>query len=102
MAKLIVLNNHLTKLERVPRFAAEALVLGVAPFAPHLAEPGSLYIESRVEGDVLDRLRDRGHQVVEAGPWSLGRICAVGRDPQHGMLSAAANPRGGQGYAAGR
>jgi len=38
VAKLIVLNNHLTKLERVPRFAAEALVLGVAPFAPHLAE----------------------------------------------------------------
>ncbi|WP_034265950.1 leucine--tRNA ligase [Actinospica robiniae] len=38
VAKLIVLNNHLTKLERVPRSAAEALVLGVAPFAPHLAE----------------------------------------------------------------
>jgi leucyl-tRNA synthetase len=38
VAKLIVLNNHLTKLERVPRAAAEALVLGVAPFAPHMAE----------------------------------------------------------------
>ena len=38
VAKLIVLNNQLTKLDRVPRFAAEALVLGVAPFAPHLAE----------------------------------------------------------------
>jgi leucyl-tRNA synthetase len=38
VAKLIVLNNHLTKLERVPRSAAEALVLAVAPFAPHLAE----------------------------------------------------------------
>ncbi|MBR7833923.1 leucine--tRNA ligase [Actinospica durhamensis] len=38
VAKLIVLNNHLTKLERVPRSSAEALVLAVAPFAPHLAE----------------------------------------------------------------
>jgi leucyl-tRNA synthetase len=38
IAKLIVLNNHLTKLERVPRQSAEMLVLGVAPFAPHLAE----------------------------------------------------------------
>jgi leucyl-tRNA synthetase len=38
VAKLIVLNNHLTKLERVPRSCAEALVLAVAPFAPHLAE----------------------------------------------------------------
>ena len=38
IAKLIVLNNHLTKLEEVPRGVAELLVLGVAPFAPHLAE----------------------------------------------------------------
>ena len=71
-------------------------------FAPHTAEPGSLYIESRVESDVLGQLRDRGHEVVEAGAWSLGRLCAVGRDPETRLLSAAANPRGGQGYAAGR
>ena len=38
IAKLIVLNNHLTKLDRVPRQSAETLVLAVAPFAPHLAE----------------------------------------------------------------
>jgi leucyl-tRNA synthetase len=38
IAKLIVLNNHLTKLDEVPRPVAEMLVLGVAPFAPHLAE----------------------------------------------------------------
>jgi gamma-glutamyltranspeptidase/glutathione hydrolase len=71
-------------------------------FAPHTAEPGSLYIESRVPGDVLNELRDRGHVVIDAGAWSLGRLCVVGRDPKTGILSAAANPRGGQGYAAGR
>ncbi|MBO1750717.1 leucine--tRNA ligase [Actinotalea sp. BY-33] len=38
IAKLIVLNNHLTSLERVPRAAAEVIVLLVAPFAPHVAE----------------------------------------------------------------
>lgn len=38
IAKLIVLNNHLTSLPRVPRAAAEVLVLLVAPLAPHIAE----------------------------------------------------------------
>ena len=71
-------------------------------FAPHTAEPGSLYIETRVEAEVLSELRNRGHEVVEAGAWSLGRLCAVGRDTDTGFLSAGANPRGGQGYAAGR
>ena len=35
---MIVLNNHLTGLPRVPREAAEALVVMVAPIAPHIAE----------------------------------------------------------------
>ena len=38
IAKLIVLNNHLTGLEQVPLEAIEALVLMVAPVAPHVAE----------------------------------------------------------------
>ena len=38
IAKMIVLNNHLTSLDAVPREAAEALVVMVAPVAPHIAE----------------------------------------------------------------
>jgi leucyl-tRNA synthetase len=38
IARLIELNNHVTKLDTVPREVAEVLVLLVAPFAPHLAE----------------------------------------------------------------
>ncbi|MEL4503742.1 leucine--tRNA ligase [Luteococcus sp. H138] len=38
IARLIEFNNALTKLDSVPREAAEALVLMVAPVAPHLAE----------------------------------------------------------------
>lgn len=38
IAKLIVLNNHLTSLEAVPREAVEALVLMTAPVAPHICE----------------------------------------------------------------
>ena len=38
IARLIELNNHLTRLKQVPRDVAEALVLMIAPFAPHIAE----------------------------------------------------------------
>jgi leucyl-tRNA synthetase len=38
IAKLIVLNNHLTTMDRAPRAAVEPLVLMTAPVAPHLAE----------------------------------------------------------------
>lgn len=38
IARLIVLNNHLTSLDAVPLAVAERLVLMVAPFAPHVAE----------------------------------------------------------------
>jgi len=38
IARVIVLNNHLTGLAAVPRSVAETAVLLVAPFAPHIAE----------------------------------------------------------------
>ncbi|HEV7172627.1 leucine--tRNA ligase [Pedococcus sp.] len=38
IARLIELNNALTKLDGVPREAAETLVVMVAPLAPHIAE----------------------------------------------------------------
>ena len=38
IARLIELNNHLTRLPAVPRDAAEALVLMLSPLAPHLSE----------------------------------------------------------------
>ena len=38
IARLIELNNALTKLDTVPREAAEQIVLMVAPLAPHIAE----------------------------------------------------------------
>jgi leucyl-tRNA synthetase len=38
IAKLIELNNHVTKLDTTPREVAEALVLMVSPLVPHVAE----------------------------------------------------------------
>ncbi|MGH2735974.1 MAG: gamma-glutamyltransferase family protein, partial [Actinomycetota bacterium] len=71
-------------------------------FYPRGSSPGELLIEERVGPDVLDELRRRGHGVEPQDGWSLGRVSAVARDHDTGLLKAAANPRGMQGYAVGR
>lgn len=71
-------------------------------FYPRGMRPGSVTVESRMDEAVVDELRRRGHDVTVGEPWSEGRLCAVARDPRTGVLSAAANPRGMQGYAVGR
>ena len=71
-------------------------------FYPREAIPGRLVAEGRLGADVCAALRERGHDVEVTGDWSQGRLSAVGRDPVTGFLKAGANPRGMQGYAAGR
>ena len=68
-------------------------------FYPRSWTPGQLVAESPIDADAL---RGRGHTVIDAGRWALGRMSAVSRDPATGLLRAAANPRGAQGYAVGR
>ncbi|ELS57854.1 gamma-glutamyltransferase family protein [Streptomyces viridochromogenes] len=71
-------------------------------FYPRGMRPGSVTVESRMDAEVVEELRRRGHEVTVGDAWSEGRLCAVARDPRTGVLSAAANPRGMQGYAVGR
>ncbi|MFF3705263.1 gamma-glutamyltransferase family protein [Streptomyces phaeochromogenes] len=71
-------------------------------FYPRGMRPGSVTVESRTDAEVVEELRRRGHDVQVGDAWSEGRLCAVARDPRTGVLSAAANPRGMQGYAVGR
>jgi gamma-glutamyltranspeptidase/glutathione hydrolase len=69
-------------------------------FWPRTARPGVLALEGRLPRATIDELQSRGH-IVEVGPdWSEGRLTAAARDGRH--RRAAANPRGMQGYAAGR
>ena len=63
--------------------------------------PRHVAVEERVGAETIEGLRRRGHEVEVSGPWSLGRVTAVAREPG-GILKAGANPRGRQGYAAGR
>jgi len=71
-------------------------------FYPRQSSPGEVVVESRVGHEVVDELRRRGHRVTVSDAWSLGRMSAVARDPETGVLRAAANPRGMQGYSVGR
>jgi gamma-glutamyltranspeptidase/glutathione hydrolase len=69
-------------------------------FYPRESYPKAVDTEERVGAEVVADLRDRGHDVTVTPPWSLGRVSAVAR--RNNVLYAAANPRGMQGYAAGR
>jgi gamma-glutamyltranspeptidase / glutathione hydrolase len=69
-------------------------------FHPRESFPLAVDVEERAGQAVIAGLAGRGHQVTVAPPWSLGRVSAVAR--ADGFLYAAANPRGMQGYAAGR
>src|SRR5690606_28649910 len=71
-------------------------------FWPRTWDPARTVVEDRLGEDVIAELERRGHRVTRAGAWSLGRLSAVTRDPATGLLGAAANPRGMQGYAGGR
>ncbi|MGH8726438.1 MAG: gamma-glutamyltransferase family protein, partial [Burkholderiales bacterium] len=69
-------------------------------FWPRTVDVNKLTLESRFSDDAIKNLKRRGHGVVVGEPWSEGRLSACAKDGD--LLRAAANPRGMQGYAAGR
>jgi gamma-glutamyltranspeptidase/glutathione hydrolase len=72
----------------------------LSSFWPRTARPGVVVVEGRVPKATQEELKKRGHK-LEVGPdWSEGRLTAASRDGKR--RKAAANPRGMQGYAAGR
>ena len=71
-------------------------------FWPRTWTPGGVVVEDRLGDELIAGLEARGHVVTRSGDWSLGRLSSVTRDPETGVLGAAAHPRGAQAYAAGR
>ena len=69
-------------------------------FWPRTSRPGVLVVEGRVPKATVEELTRRGHIVEVGGDWSEGRLTAASRVGHR--RRAAANPRGMQGYAAGR
>jgi len=69
-------------------------------FWPRTARPGVLVVEGRIAKETTAELRHRGHIIEVGSEWSEGRLTAASREGR--KRRAAANPRGMQGYAAGR
>ena len=69
-------------------------------FWPRIARPGKLVLEGRLGQATLKTLLSQGHQAELGEDWSEGRISAARKEAH--FLHAGANPRGMQGYAAGR
>jgi gamma-glutamyltranspeptidase/glutathione hydrolase len=81
-----------------PEFHTDHLI---SSFYPRGFARLSLSVESRLGEEAVEGLRRRGHEVDVPGAWTLGRVTAVAREPE-GLLKAAANARGMQGYAVAR
>ena len=100
---LLFFLNHLTfgmNLQQAIDFPSFHSAHMPSSFYPRQSRPRVLDVESRVSAPVIAELRRRGHLVNVRPAWSLGRVSAVAR--RDGILYAAANPRGMQGYAVGR
>jgi gamma-glutamyltranspeptidase/glutathione hydrolase len=69
-------------------------------FWPRAARPGVVVVEGRLGKAAVGELERRGHRVEVGADWSEGRLTAASIDGPR--RRAAANPRGMQGYAAGR
>jgi gamma-glutamyltranspeptidase/glutathione hydrolase len=67
-------------------------------FYPRETILNRLIVEGRTAPGAVGELRERGHEVVVEGDWSLGRVCMVARRPD-GIVHAAASPRQVQAYA---
>jgi gamma-glutamyltranspeptidase/glutathione hydrolase len=52
-------------------------------------------VESRIDGSVIEALRERGHDARATAPWTrkVGGFHAVARDPRAGVLTGGADPR---------
>jgi gamma-glutamyltranspeptidase/glutathione hydrolase len=70
-------------------------------FYPRAMRPRHIALEERAGADTAAALRERGHDVEITGPWALGHVSAVAREPD-GILKSGADPRHMQVYAVGR
>jgi gamma-glutamyltranspeptidase/glutathione hydrolase len=74
-----------------PRFSTMHFA---SSFTPHTAVPGVVTLEDRIDAEVVQQLRDRGHVITSVASFSEGYVLAVEQDMERKILHAAADPRG--------
>ncbi len=75
-----------------PRFSSYSFP---SSFEPHEYYPNRLAIEGRAPKATVDGLKALGHDVLEWPEWTrlAGAVCSVIHDVEHGVMTAAADPR---------
>ena len=68
-------------------------------FFPRNTSPGTILVETRMRGNVLQELEAMGHKVRPAGDWSIGDATALRVDRDRGVIFGAASPRRDKSYA---
>ena len=56
-------------------------------FYPRAAFPGEVAAEDRIPASVLEELERRGHRVSPRHGWSNGKVLAIRRDGETGVIS---------------
>jgi gamma-glutamyltranspeptidase / glutathione hydrolase len=69
----------------------------VSSFYPRDFQAGRLVMEDRIPKQVIEELERRGHLVEVVGGWENGKVCAVARDPDTGVIFGASSPKTNQG-----
>ncbi len=74
----------------------QTFTVGSKPPRPHASQPGVAVVESRIVAKVRQDLAGRGHKIQDGEAWSGGmsRVCAITVDPETGMRTGGADPRG--------
>jgi len=92
-------NLDVKKVE-APRFNTHSFYQTLQPIPPHGYEPGSLYLERRIDEATGAALAAKGHKVdwwpewgPEAGHVDIATVCAILADRRTGVLHAAHDPR---------
>ena len=91
LLKIVVFGMDIQAAIEAPRFNS---LHPFSSFDNHESLPGVLEVEDRIDADVLNELRARGHKLRVLGPYAMSTgVVAVGVNPRAGTLRGGADVR---------